>query len=175
MLQTDGEIQITRSAPGARRFASLVQFAKLRFRQMSSCSGDVPFKMAHLPRNRRHYRASPENPRQRDLTLTGLSLCRDPIKQRAGLYEVARGEWIPRYEADAFPFTISKHVLAVAVDQIVAVLHGKYIEELRSRFDVGHGYFAQAGVTHQAFFDEENNGAELLLSQYLRIDAMKLP
>jgi hypothetical protein len=48
MLQTEREIQITRSAPGARRSTSLVQFGKLRFRQMNSGSGDVLFDIAHF-------------------------------------------------------------------------------------------------------------------------------
>src|SRR3546814_15703168 len=61
-----------------------------------------------------------------------------------------RRQRIPRDEADAVPRTVVEHVLAVALDEIVAVLHRRDPEDLRRRLHVVDRDLAQAGMADDA-------------------------
>src|SRR6185436_12386335 len=100
---------------------------------------------------------------------------RDAIDNSTRSRELARRERKPWDEADLVGGAICQHVLAVALDEVVAVLHrhdGKYPT---SRLDVRHRDLAQSGVTDDAVIEKLTHGAELFVAGHLGIDAMKLP
>src|SRR5262245_49019754 len=70
----------------------------------------------------------------------------DAIENRAGLGESAGRKRKPRNEADAVRLAIVEHVLAAAIDEVVAILHRRHLEHLRGVVDVGDRNLAQAGM-----------------------------
>ena len=97
------------------------------------------------------------------------------IEDRARLGEIAGGERKPGDETDVVRLAIIEHVLAAAIDKIVAVLHGRHLEHLGRGLDVGNRYLAQAGVPDDAVIEHRSDRGELLLARDLRINAMQLP
>ena len=53
------------------------------------------------------------------------------------LRELPAGERKPGNEADAVLLAIIEHVLAAAIDEVVAVLHRRHLEHLGGGLDVG--------------------------------------
>ena len=78
----------------------------------------------------------------------------DLVEQRALAGEIARGQQKPRDEADAVPFAIIEHVLATAIDQIVAILHRRHREHLGSILDIGNRHLGEAGIADDAVVDQ---------------------
>jgi hypothetical protein len=54
--------------------------------------------------------------------------------------ETARSQRIPRDESDPVLFAILQHIFTAAIDEIVSVLHGRHLEDLRGGFDVSNRY-----------------------------------
>ena len=98
-----------------------------------------------------------------------------PSSDRAGLGQIAGGQRKPGNEADAVRLAIVEHVLAAAIDEVVAVLHRRDLEDLGGGLDVGDRDFAQAGMADDAVVEQRLDRAELLVARHLRIDAVQLP
>jgi len=116
-----------------------------------------------------------QQPGERDLPRRRLVPLCDRGEHRLGFGEPAGAEREPRDEADAVALAVREHVLAVAVDDIVAVLHGGDGEHLGRRLDVGDRHLAQAGEADDLVIDELADGGELLVARHLRVDAVELP
>ena len=68
-----------------------------------------------------------------------------------------------------------EHVLALPVDEVVAVLHGRHLEVFRGRLDLLDRDLAEAGVADDPLVEQRGDGRELLVARHLRIDAVELP
>src|SRR6266403_735813 len=99
----------------------------------------------------------------------------DRVQHRARPGEVAGRQRKPGYEPDPVPLAVDQHVLAVANDQVVAVLNRGHLEEFGGGFDLGHRDFAQPGVTDHTIAKQRLDGIKLLITRHLRIDAVQLP
>ena len=96
-------------------------------------------------------------------------------QRAARLGEVAGGEREPRDEPDAVGLAVVEHGLALAVGQVVEVLHGGDRHDRPGRLDLLHRHLGQADVAHLALVDGVLQHAELLLAGHLRVDAVELP
>src|SRR5215475_12561927 len=85
---------------------------------------DVLFQMRDLrsTRDGQHYRAALQHPGERHLAWRNTLRLGETVEQRARLGEIAGGQREPGNEADAVLLAIIQHVLAAAVDEVVAVL-----------------------------------------------------
>ena len=81
----------------------------------------------------------------------------------------------PGDEAHVVGGAIGQHVLAAAVDQVVAVLHRRHRKYPASGLDVGHRDLAQPRITDDAVVQQSTHGTELFVARHARVDAMKLP
>src|SRR5690606_31595004 len=99
----------------------------------------------------------------------------DGVEQGARLREIARGQRVPGDEADAMALAVVENLLAGTVNEIVPVLHGAHLEDLRGFLDVGDGDLAQPRVSDDAAVEKRPDGVELLVARRLGIDAVKLP
>src|ERR1700741_4479987 len=100
---------------------------------------------------------------------------REAIDNFTGSSELAGRERIPWDEADLVGGAMCQHILAVSLDEVVAVLHRHDRKYPSGRLDVFHRDLAQSGVADDAFIEKLTHRAELFVARHLRIDAMKLP
>src|SRR5258708_33600732 len=89
--------------------------------------------------------------------------------------QLAGRERKPGNEADMVGGAMGEHILAAAVDQVVAVLHRRHPKYLSGGRDVGHRDLAQSRMADDALVQQLTHGAELFVARHVRVDAMKLP
>ena len=92
---------------------------------------------------------------------------------RAG--KCAGGERRPGDETDIPALAGSQHVLAAAIDEIVAVLHRGHGKVGTGRLDVLDRDVAEADMADQAIATHLGDGPELFVAGNARIEAMELP
>src|SRR5258707_1103436 len=112
-------------------------------RELDRRRGDVLLEMRDLAgaRNRQHDWAALQEPGERDLAGARLVLVRDRVQRRAGLRRRAGIERRPGDEADVVLLAIFERGLAVAVDEIIAVLHRGDRENFLGRLDLSDADF----------------------------------
>ena len=118
-----------------------IQGIELFIRQLDIDGGDILFQMRDPGRagNGEHDGTALEHPGKRDLARSGVMGLGYGIQDRAAFGETACSQRIPGNEADRVLFAIIQHVFAAAIDEIVAVLHGRQSEHLRGGFDISDG------------------------------------
>src|SRR3984885_14835618 len=114
--------------------------------------------------DRQHDRAALQEPGERDLAGARLVLMRNRVQGRTRLRRCAGIERRPGDEADVILRAIVERRLAVAIDEVVAVLHRGDGEDLLGRLYVGDADFRQTRAAD-----------DLVLRRPLRIEAMQLP
>jgi hypothetical protein len=100
---------------------------------------------------------------------------RDAIDKTPRSSQLAGRERKPGNEADTVGGATGEHILAGAVDQVVAVLHRRHRKYLSGGLDVGHRDLAQSRMADDAVVQQLTHGAELFVARHARIDPMKLP
>lgn len=154
-----------------------IECRELFVRQRDIDRRDVFLEMFDLrgAGNRQHHRATLQHPGESDLARRGIVPSGDRIEQRARLCQIAGGERIPGNEADIVLGAIVEHVLAGAIDKIVAVLDSGDLKVFRGRLNVGDGDFAQTRMADETSIEQRLDRIELLLGRNLRVDAVELP
>src|ERR1700730_5686075 len=103
-----------------------------------------------------------------------MRLC-DAIDTATRFNQLAGRERKPGNEPDIVGGTIGQHVLAAAVDQVVAVLYRRHWKYPAGGLDLGYRDFTQSRVPDDPLVQQLANGAELFVARDAGVNAMKLP
>ena len=98
--------------------------------------------------NRQHHRTALEKPCDRHLPRRGRVRLRDASDDTIRLRQLAGGERKPGNEPDAVGRAMGEHVLAAAVDQVVAILDCRHRKHALGGLDIVHGDLAQPCVAN---------------------------
>ena len=83
--------------------------------------------------------------------------------------------WKPRYEGDIVLGAIVEDGFALAVGDVVFVLHADDVDDFAGLFDFGDGNFAQADEADFTLCLQALDGAEGVFNGDFGVDAMELP
>src|SRR5882757_3877394 len=100
---------------------------------------------------------------------------RNAIDNTARSGQLARRERKPGDEADLVGGAISQHILAVAVDEVVAILHCHHWKYATGSLDFCHRDLAQSRMEDDTLVQKLTHCAELFVARHAWVDAMKLP
>jgi len=157
--------------------AFCIQSCEILIGERDICGGDILFQMGDLGRawDRKHHRAAFQNPGQGNLTWVGAVLRCHGVQNRPRFGKIASGKREPRDEPDVLHRAVVEHFLAGAVDEIIAVLDGRDLEEFRRGLDIVDGNLAQSRVADQSLINEGPDRIELLVRRDIGIDPVQLP
>src|ERR1700722_13844958 len=111
--------------------------------------------------DRQHGRAALQEPGECDLAGARLMLVGDRVQRRAWLRRRAGDESPQGAEAEPVFLAIVERRLAVAVDEVIAVLHRGDGEYLLRRLYVRDADFRQASASDDLVFDQRGEGVDM--------------
>ena len=171
------------SAASYRRLQSgrvaplFIKFSKFGIAQRDTCAGDILDQVIDTARawNRQHHFGAFEQPRQGNRTRGHLMPFGEVAEHGARLGQLARSQRMPGNKANAVLVAMVEYPFALAIDQIVLILHCRDRQVFGGGLDIRDADFAQTDVPDQTFAAHRGDRFELFLARDLCIDAMQLP
>src|SRR5690606_33799914 len=126
------------------------------------------------PRDGQHHRAGRQQPRQHNLALRGAVFAGDAVQGGVCL-DIAGGQRMPGNEPDAVRPAVAQRVFAVAVAEVVTVLHARDLKATRRRLDLLDVSFARAEQVDEPLVLRLSHPSGLLVRRHGRVYAVQLP